>query len=74
MEPEKRQRWQDWNEEQIDGIVIVDPDGFRTGDPMADRYSWTRAEFLERRALCTVRSVVSKSEGRRIIHTTGVHE
>lgn len=46
--------WRQWDAEKIDGISIKDPDGFERDDPMMDLYVYTRTEFLERRARCTV--------------------
>lgn len=46
--------WREWNEERIDNIYILDPDGFERGDPMMDVYVYSRAEFLTRRNVCTV--------------------
>ncbi len=47
--------WRAWDDERIDGIAILDPDGFERGDPMMDRYVYTLEEFLRRRSYCTVR-------------------
>lgn len=57
--PKVTKTWREWDAERIGGIKIIDPDGFRTGDPMGDRYVWTRDEFLARRMQCTVSGVVS---------------
>lgn len=46
--------WREWDKERIDGIFIMDPDGFERGDPMMDVYVYTREEFLQRRQYCTV--------------------
>lgn len=55
MEPEKTEKtWREWDAEKIDGIVILDPDGFERGDPMMNMYVYTRDEFLRRRTECTV--------------------
>jgi hypothetical protein len=46
--------WRAWDAERIDGIFIMDPDGFERGDPMMDKYVYSREEFLQRRQQCTV--------------------
>lgn len=51
---EIQKTWREWDAEKIDGIVILDPDGFERGDPMMNMYVYTRDEFLRRRNKCTV--------------------
>jgi len=60
---EPEQTWRQWDAMGLDGIRILDPDGFERGDPMMDRYVYSRSEFLARRALCTV-GPVRKPEAR----------
>jgi len=51
----EQKTWRQWDAENIDGVIILDPDGFERGDPMMDMYVYTRDEFLARRSACTVR-------------------
>lgn len=55
--------WREWDKEAIDGITILDPDGFERGDPMEAKYVYTRDEFLRRRNECTVNFVARTKEG-----------
>lgn len=55
--------WRQWDAEAIDGIHILDPDGFERGDPYMDKYVYTRDEFLRRRNECTVNFVARTKEG-----------
>lgn len=47
--------WTEWDEEQIDGIKILDPDGFR--DYPHDKL-YSRLEFLRTRRQSTVRGTM----------------
>ncbi len=47
-----RKTWREWDEERIDGIVILDPDGFRS---FPDDKLYSQKEFLETRRAATVK-------------------
>ena len=49
----EQKTWREWDDERIDGVRILDPDGFFRSDPMMDKYVYTREEFLRRRNECT---------------------
>lgn len=59
---EVEKTWRDWDNESIDGIHIIDPDGFERGDPYMDKYVYTRDEFLRRRGRSTCSFPIGKPE------------
>lgn len=48
----ERKTWRDWDDEAIDNVRIIDPDGFRRDFHPDARI--TRDEFLARRQHCSV--------------------
>lgn len=51
----EQKTWREWDALGLDGMHILDPDGFERHDPMMNVYVYTLDEFLRRRMECTVR-------------------
>lgn len=56
MADEERRTWSAWDAEGIDGVYILDPDGFRD---RPDDTLYTRDEFVQIRGRSTVGPVES---------------
>ena len=60
-EPQTR-TLREWDDMRIDGQAIMDPDGFDRKDPQMWERRYTREEFLERRARCTVHFLMTEPQ------------